>query len=261
MKKKLVSIVLVLCLLCTMPLLASCEKASDLIEKAMANTEALDDYSATLNMQMKVTVGGQTKYVNTEAKMLVENAKGDNVKMSTEMEMKMLSESVKMKMYMVDNWLYMDMDDAKLKVRADSEMGESYDYSDNMDGMLQDIPAEVLKDVKIEEKKGQKIMTFELDDSTFNDLYDDLLEEMYDSLDGLGVSGKMTLRFSNAVITVAVKDDYLSKYSMSFDMSATVGTQVTRAEVDMTLTFDDPGKDVTVKLPSDLKEYQLVSGL
>lgn len=267
MKKKLLTLLCAVCLLCSTMLFASCdgvepESADQLIGEAMAKTAELDSFAATLDMDMKMTFAGETQKIFTVADMKVKDAQSDNPVMSTDVSMSVLGEgmlenSMEMSMYLADGWLYMDMGElGKIKAKQGSYLVADYDYNDDLDDMMVDIPDEVLEELEIKTASdGSKTVTITLDDETFSELYKDMLSEMKNSFDSLGNVDHDTIRFSDAVISITVQDGYLWKYAMSFEISVAVGDGTAVTEVEVMVTYNDPGKDVKVTEPDDLDSY------
>ncbi len=258
MKKKILSVLLALCLLCTGFLMTSCDKAEDIFEEAYKNTEALDSFAAEIEMNISMKMNGQTYTIPMTIDMKIKDAKSDNPTMFADYSMSVMGESMEAEMYLEDGWLYMVSESLPydgVKMNA-ATAGDDYDFNDDMDDIVQDIPEEFFKDIKpVKNKDGSKTITIEFSDEDFSEIYGDIIDSVKESAD-LGDVDDVYIE--DAVVVITIKDDYISVYEMNFSMGMTIGSETVTADVEMTATYSDYG-DVSIKAPEGYQNFVDIS--
>lgn len=253
MKKRLFALVLALCL-CLCGLLSGCTEKSafEVINTAVKNTEALDSMAAEMKMDLHMAMEGITMDIPITMNMQASGLKGNELKMYTDMSTSMLGQDVKMALYQEGSWVYISANGMNYKMSAE-DAKEEYDFADDMDAMVQELPEELLKDVKLTTNKdGSQSVTLSVDGETFSKLYKDYINDVNSSAQ-LG-EGDVTI--SNAVITITVKDGYILTYAMDFDMSVKVETITSTVKAKTTITYKDPGKAVTITPMEGYQDFE-----
>ena len=255
--KKLVAIVLTVCVICT-AMFAGCgplakeETTFEILNKATANTQSLDSMSAEMKMEMKMDMEGMTMSIPLTAQVKAKNLKSDSPVMSSEISMSLLGQSIEMQMYQEGDWVYMSIDDMNYKTSA-SEAQSEYDYTDNMNDMLQVIPEDLLQDIEmIKNEDGSASVTVAIPDDLFVDIYADFIAGVNESA-GADID---EMKISDAVVTVTVANGYISVYEMEFAMEMTVADTATKTEVKASVTYEDPGKDVEITPPEGYQDFE-----
>lgn len=272
MKKKIIALLLVFCLaLC----FAGCKEEESSggkskkdkdgssgqsqtlsINDAVEKSQKLDAIDAVLNLEMEMTANGVDMTIPLEAQIKSKGLQSGNPVTSVAMKMTMMGQKASMEMYQEGDWVYMVSQGMKYKMSV-SEMGDEYDYSDDINNMLQPIPEEIIKESKTEKADdGSTTFTFTMSGEKFSELYDDFL-------DGVAEDSGMTggdIKISDVTIKITAADGYVTVYDMAFDMEMTV--QGVEAQVDMkaSITFKNPGKDVTITPPAGYKDFEELGG-
>ena len=252
--KRIISLVLALCVVCMCGVLVSCETEStfSVISTALDNTQALDYMDATMEMEINMESQGTTMSIPMTADIKANNLKSDNPVMSTEISMSMLGMTVDMKMYQEGEWAYYDALGMKYKIKVTEETNE-YDYSDDVNFMVKDIPEELLENVElVKSEDGSVTVTVAIPDEQFADIYDDYIDSL-NSTTGYE-DGDITI--TNAKVSITVKDEYVSVYDMSFNMNIDIEGVSSAAEVTAKVTYNNPGEKVTVTPPEGYKDYK-----
>ncbi len=254
MKKRLFSLVLALCLLCSLGMLSGCteKSAAKIINTAVKNSEALDAIAAEMKLDMHMAMEGITMDIPMTMDIKAIDLKKEKPTMYTKMTTSLVGQAVEMEMYQEGDWMYISTDGINYKMNA-AEAAEEYDFSDDMDAMVQELPEELLKDVKLTKNEdGSQSVTVSIDGKKFSELYDDYIEDVNASAD-IEVG---TPTIDNAVVTITVKDDYVTVYAMAFDMTVTVEEISSTVEVKATVTYKEPGKAVTITPMEGYQDFE-----
>ena len=250
--RKITSLLLVVVLVFSTMLLTSCENAQSLITKATEKTQKLDSYKAELEMEVVTSAQGMTLEIPMTIDMKVKGAQTDSPVVSATIAMSMFGQTFDIDMYAEDEWIYMSSNGENVKMSADDADGE-YDYTDDIQSMIKDLPKDVLKDAEIvKNDDGSKTVALDLASDVFEDVYDDLIKSVNDSSD----TEASNVEISDAKVKITVADGYISVYDISFDMDITVSEIETSSSVKCTVTFKDPGKDVEIAPPEGYKNFK-----
>lgn len=254
MKKKIVSLLLTLCMLVTLGALASCgeKSAAEIVNAALEKTNALDSYAADMALDISMSVSGVTMDIPMNIEMKAAGIKSGAPVISAAMTMEMLGISVAMDIYSDGEWMYIDALGEKYKMSMADASGE-YDYTEYMDSMLVALPEDMLADKElIKNEDGSQSITIEIPSETFTELYGDLVTQMNSTSTGAALED---ISITDAVVTITVADEYVKSYDISFGMTMNVSGTETTAEAKAVLTIKDPGTDVTVTAPEGLEDY------
>lgn len=280
MKRRLVSLLLALTLLCSGVLFTACggenapggtnapetteapettqaPSVSEVLNAALEKTQNLDSVAAEMKMEMNMAMEGMTMSIPMTAKFKVKDASSENPVMSAVVTMSLFGESFDVEMYQEGQWAYIVMEDMKYKSNVE-DMESEYDYTDDADAMLQEIPEELLKDVEfVEAADGSQTATVTFTEEKFAEIYGDFIEDVNSDTE----AGLEDMKISNAVVTVTVADGYVTVYDVAFTMEVTVEEMSTTTEVKATLTLEDPGKEVTITPPEGYQDFEEMGDL
>ncbi|MBQ2757642.1 MAG: hypothetical protein IJF31_04075 [Clostridia bacterium] len=253
MMKKIVSLCLIVCLLLSMTLvLTSCQNAQKTVDKAIEKTAELDSYAVQMNMNISMTGAGVTTTIPMTMKMKIADAKSDAPKAEVDMSMEMFGETMDAKYYTSGEWAYFVDGENSYKIKV-ADAGVDSNYSEDM---MKKLPEELLKDVEVVKNDDKsKTVTVAIPDETFNELFDDLLDMMTDSM-GVTATG---LTISDAVVEITVKDGYVQAYGIDFSMAMTVEGVSFTATAECEMVFDNPGEAVTVTLPEGYESFREIT--
>ena len=268
MKRRLLSLLLVLTVLCSAALLAGCgngktpegekgQSAFNVINTALEKTKNLDSVNAQMKMEMNVSAGGISMSVPITMNMKAKGMKSASPVISLDISMSFFGQTVAFEIYQEGNWVYMVMGDMKYKAPAEST-GEDLDYTENFDEILKKIPESVLKDVElVKAADGSQTATIPFPAEMFGEIYEDIIESM-------GTEAGMDLedmQISDAVVKITVANGYITVYDLSFKVGMTVEGITTAMDAKATITYQNPGQEVTVTPPEGYQSFEVVSSL
>ncbi len=269
MKKRIIALLLAFTLLCTGVVLTACgdkeeaptqKSVAEVINGALRKTGDLDSMSAEMKMEMNMAMEGMTMSVPITAKIKVKDANSDNTVASIAMTMSMLGQNLDIEVYQEGQWAYMVMGDMKYKTAIEDMEGE-LDYADSANDMLKEIPEVLLKDVElVTAEDGSQTATIPFPAEKFAEIYDDLIEDV-NSETGVEM-GEM--KISDAVVTITVAEGYVTVCDIAFTMDMTVEGVNSTTKAKATLTYENPGQQVTITPPAgyqDFKEVNMDGGL
>ena len=256
MKKRIVSVLLAVCLLCICFTFAGCKKTtSEIISEALSKTRQLDCVSAELKMEMSMSAEGMSMDIPITADIQAKGLQGAAPVVATDLAISMFGMDVQMQLYQEGEWVYIVYGDMKYKMPA-ADATDDMDYTDNLGNMLQDIPEELLTDVQmVKEENGAMSATISFPEEQFAKIYDAFIGDMNTQI-GVDI-GEFAVRDAQVKITIA--DGYVSAYEMSFTMVMTVEGVETATDVKAGVTYKNVGEDVTVTPPEGYQDFQQIS--
>lgn len=255
--KKIVSLILILCLASMLFVGCSTKTPAEQIAEALDKTQALDSMDAEMTMTVTVAAQGFTMEIPMTMDIKGEALQSDAPKMKIDMSMTMLEQTAKMEMYMEGDWAYYVMDGYKYKVKI-SELESEEDYSESVGSLLQDLPDDLLKDIELEEKSdGSKSVTIEIAADKFADLFEEIMEDMNSSTG----TGTGAAEITDCSVTLTLKDGYITEYAMSYDMEMTVEGIAFTGSAEASISYKNPGTKVTVTPPEGYKDFEEMSGI
>ena len=252
--KKILSVILAITMLFATLSLTACGQApAEVIENAFEKTENLDSYHAVMETSISMGGGGFSVEIPMTIEYKVEGAKSQNPKLYAKSIVEVLGESVTVETYMAGGWMYVVQGDNKFKADISKiDDVDDYDYSAFMEGIMQELPEDLLKNVEFKVEDGAKTVTVNIPDATFKQVFDDFLEEMGE----LALQDEFDkLTTSNATVSMSVKDGYISDYSMEYTMTLGMDGINMDANVSASVSFKNPGEKVSVTVPSDADSY------
>ena len=267
MKKRIIALVLALAVLCSCVMLAGCDAKKEpnnesakksvavIVNETLKKNRELDSMSAVLKMEMNMAMEGMTLSIPLTANIKAKNLNSDNVISSVDMSMTMMGQELVMQTYQEGGWAYVVMDEMKYKAKAEDMEGEM-DYTNSAKDMLNAIPEELLKDAKIVDgEDGAQTVTISIDGEKFSELYG----EVVDGVNSNTGTETDEVNIKDAVITITMKDDFVYSFEMSFTMEMTVEGIKTTTQAKVSLTFEDPGKEVVITPPEGYQSFEELS--
>lgn len=256
MKKRIVSLVLAVCVLLMCVSLSAC-RTSDayaVVSAAIEKTQGLDSIAAEMNMEMNMAAEGITMSIPIKVDMKIKGMQSDDPIIGSTISMSMLGESIEMEMYQDSEWTYIVSDGTSYKTSISAEDSE-YDYSDDMNDMIQLIPEELLENVTLTTgSDGSQTVTVSVPDEKFAEIYDDFLA----GLDTAGIEGA-DINISEAVVTITVANGYVSVYDMSFKMDMEIEGVSAATDVKASVKYSDPGAEVTITPPEGYQDFEEIA--
>ena len=200
----------------------------------------------------------QTISMNYDAK--ISDSGEDNMKMAMEGALSASGVSIDMNIYYSDGYYYLNMMDQKMKQQMDVSNLQKQISSTTSQSQL---PVYNNKNIVVsQDDYGNTVLDYELNEDGLNEYIQMAADQISsasgstassDDLDGIRISSFSGTRTLD-------KDDNTLKDSAEFVMvsSSYEGETVT---VTMEVTYNNPGKSVTVTLPDDLNDYQESSSI
>lgn len=263
MKRRLVALLLALTALCTGVLFTACgvddapettaaPTVSEVINAALEKTQNLDSMSAEMKMEMNMEMEGMTMSIPMAAKFKAKDIKGDSPVVSAVVTMSMLGQDIDIEMYQEGQWAYVVMGDMKYKASVE-DMESEYDFTDDANDMLQKIPEELLTDAElIKAEDGSQSVTIAFPSEKFAEIYDDFIESV--NSDTEAEVGEM--KISDATVKLTIANGYVTVYDIGFTMEMTVEDMTTKTEAKATLTYENPGEEVTITPPEGYQDFE-----
>ncbi len=272
--KRLSVAILAIIMICSMFVLISCdqtgagsddsgagsnnsgtETAYTLVNAAMQKTTGLDSYGATMEMNIKTSAPGMTVEIPMTMEITASGLKGNDPLILTNTTMSMMGMEITSTVFEKGEWIYTSTLGENMKIKASDYLEQSgqSSTSDSVAGLMQMLPENILKEVKIKKTDaGLKYIEVALDEASIKEIFKDALSSSAAS-EGASLAD---LDISNANVSITVgKDGYVDTYSLTYKMDMTVEDISTSSEVEMTMKFNDPGKSVTVTPPEGYESY------
>lgn len=255
--KRTVSLILILCLAAA--LFAGCETVTAAVEIAQAldKTRALDSIDAEIVTTLTMSAEGKSETMSSTVNMQADGLKSDSPKLSVKSEAAGQGYTSTTHIYLEDQWAYYAMDGFKYKMKLE-DAGDETDYTETVTELMQDIPAELLENVKLEKQSdGSRTVTITMTDEQISEIYENTLE---------GITGTLgndldDLIISNGKVTVAVKGGYVTKYALQYHVSVEALGVKAEADAEVSVTLKNPGSKVTVTPPEGYQDFPDLSGL
>ena len=254
--KKLTTILVALLLVATCAFsLASCQTLDtvEVINGAIEKTANLTEYEAKMDMSVEMTMSNVTMSVPVIVDLKVKNATTENPTMWMKMSTEIMEEKMEVELYVEGDYAYIVTDGEGYKMNA-SDIEAEYDYEDDLKEMIKKLPADLIKDIELNKSEdGSYKVTLNLTEETFKELYNEMIEEM-NELALSEVDGEAAI--GNGSVSVTVKDEYVTNYDLSYDMSMEVYGMVADATVTASIEFVNPGKTVTITPPEGYESFE-----
>ena len=234
---------------------ASCGalKTEKVINDAIENTSKLTEFEAKMDMVIDMSMTGMTMNVPMNISMKVKDADKENPIVWANMSTSVLGEAVEMESYMDKDYVYLVSDGEGCKMSID-ETDDEYDYTDDVNDILQKLPVDLIKDTELIKENGTFKITVNIPDGTFKEIFDDLIDSMSEASLGEFIGD---FDISDCVVTVTVKDDYVTNYDISYKMSMTANGVKIDSSVTAKVEYVNPGQSVTITPPDGYENFEL----
>lgn len=211
-----------------------------------ANDIMMNAKSFAASTKMDYTMSNGVETIDMLMNMDMKTQLSDEIKMSMEMDMQMMDESMEIDYYLKDNKLYLN--DGENKVYIDlGDMG--FDYSELL-SKAQPMQLPLYKNVTMSEKGDQVIFTMQSEKLTMNDL---LAQMPMDDFDAMFEGFDFTLN-EGEIKVVYLKDGTPVSVEMTISGKFSADGETITMDIAMTQEYDDFNQ-ARVKYPS-LSGYQ-----
>lgn len=197
------------------------------------------DFSMDINMDMKM--GEEAMDMAMKMDMKADGYKTDDIKCLITTTTSAQGESMDMTMFYTDGYYYMDVMGQKVKYAMDAD--EMSAQAADSTGMGVDVAW--MSDISLEEKGGDKHITFTGDPSKMNSFVEEILANSGSGMEGM----EMTLKSVSGECLVG-SDGYLKSETLSMEIELSAQGQTASMVMDMEVVYNNPGQPVTVELPS-----------
>ena len=245
--KKILSIMLVLCMLLSAFALTSCEFGKDdgddddddksdlltaeLVGNAIKATTEMKNLEAKIDVDITVSVTGMSMNVPIDALIRV-----DDDEASLDMEASIFGEKAEMKIYTDGEWVYMLEDGVGSKTPVtDDALGLDIPFGSIEDvmGTIDDIPEDALDKFDVKKNKdGDTELSVTMTKEDFPEVYEGIIQgltETGNSVDEDDIS-------NIDIVIVVAKGGYIKGVEMEFSVDMSIEGQM--ATVGMKLAFD-----------------------
>lgn len=240
------------------------DEAYNLLMAALENTDSLDsvEYSSSESVTTKAVGEEETSYTKYRAKFSGLN--GSNLKGSGTITSASKGKTGEMFIYRTADAEYVSVGDQKVKFPIYGEedaylpLPSVVEITDGIEKMVDE--AEVRRN-----SDGSIDLVVDISEEMFYEHFGHVIEAIVESYNNADM-GNITLDEiwpENAALTIHITSDgYFASYSLGYTIKTTLsyGSSVTvTAEFDFESSFEviNPGKTVTVDVPSDLDKYVL----
>lgn len=254
--KKLLSVVLALCLVCSTVFMFACgakeKTAKELVESACQKFENVDAFDASLDYDIKMNMQGMTMTMPITAEIKTVGANTDNPVSDVKMTMEFMGQKMDLRIYMEDGWAYYDMLGTQYK---SSLTAAEQEYANMVNGLVAQADYDYLEAAElIENSDGTVSVAIELDETLANEI-------------GKAAAGLMSsagndgdIKINNVKYEYVIdKNESLVKLNVVFDMDMTLEGMAVKADMTAHLVFKAFGKDVTITAPEGYLNYQEMS--
>lgn len=253
MKKRIISLALVLCLLCLM--FTACEQSStfDVVDAALKKTQGLDSMAAEMKIDMEMAMEGMTMAIPMTIDIKAKGLQNEKPTSSVRATTSMLGQEMVVEAYQEGDWAYFVMDDMKYKT-AVADLEEGSDYSGMAKDMLQTLPEDLMEGIQTQKADdGSLTVEVPIPEDSFAQLYGDILDELNASA-GLeeGVEAKIT----DAVVKITVANDYVTAYEMKYTVTVTTEGVTATTKAKAVMTINNIGEEVTVTPPEGYQDFE-----
>lgn len=248
--KKVLAAVMALAMVC----LSGCGQkvtAESVIKKATEKQQAQKSMDSDMKMKMSMSADGESLDYDMDMHILASGIGEDNMKMSMETTASVLGQEINMDMYYTDGWYYMDILDQKTKMEMDiSEIEEQM----KQNSLFTEISMDAYKSLELKEENGGYVVTYVADGTKLTEMVDSLMGSMLSGTLGDMDGMDMTLGDVSGTITTD-KDCNVTAQTMKMTMTMSIEGTEMESTIDMDMTVNNPGQEVTVELPDDLDTY------
>lgn len=270
--KKILSVLLAVCMMFAVATTSGCTiSAAKTIDEAIKKTEALDAIDVTYFVETSVNMGFSVT-IPVTVNMKAENIKSSTPTMLASASTSMMGIELKSDVYMEDGMFYVSASGMNYKLKAE-ESDEDYDYVGSVNGIIKDIPEDLLESVElVKNDDGSNTATISMDDARFKELFKDFVcesaqdtiidddEENTDADDDTennfmdNILEKITV--TDATVKVTVKNGYVLVYELSYSMKVSTIIGESTSSVKASVTYNNPGQPVEITPPDGYKDFK-----
>ena len=211
---------------------------------AVKKNAELKSMDMATKMNMKITMGEQSMDMDMEMNVKMDQINTDKMKYYAETKTTSQGESMDMTIFYTDGYYYMDAMGQKIKYQMDlAQMMEQVEQS----SMGEEIDVAWMKDLTLKEDGDNQVLTFTADPEKM----DSYVQEYMSSLGTTAGMEDMEMTIKSVTGEYVInKDGYYTAMKMTMDIDVSAQGQTMNMVMDMDATVNNPGKEVTVTIPS-----------
>ena len=248
--RRMGGILLALVLMLSLAACSSNPTPQEIYDQAIENLNAATGMDADMDMTMTMSDESTSMEIGLSAAVKAKDVDSESMKMDVLMNMDIMGTSMEVQTYYADGYYMMDL------------MGQKVKYAMSMEDALgqvsltQELSDEVLENLTMEESGGVRTLSYSVDVAKLGDA--STAEEYMSILESMGLAdmmGDSDMTYDSMSGTMTVNEDgYMTSNNMS--MAGTVDVEGTPVdfELQMGITYNNPGQDVTIEVP-DASEY------
>jgi hypothetical protein len=261
MKKtmKLLALATAILLLCAA--LTACGKPTtyEVVSEAVDQTLALDGMSATMeiNMDMEMASLGTSVEIPMTTTIKASGLQSDAPVILTTVSMSLMGMNMDTTTYIEGDYMYMSVMGGNYKVKVEDT--SEYDGMSDVDNLIKALPEALLSEiVATENADGTKTVKVSVPDEMLSNIYSELISQVQASAaEGATIT---TCTIADAEVEITIDENgYISVYDMSFlmdfNMSIEGMSMDVSTDVDVKVTYENPGEPVTVTPPAGYQDF------
>lgn len=211
---------------------------------AVKKNAELKSMDMSSKMNMKITMGEQTLDMDMDMNILMEQVNTDKMKYYAETKTASDGESMDMTIFYTDGYYYMDVMGQKIKAPMDLEKMMEQVEENSVGG---EIDVEWMKEIGLKEDGDNQIITFTADPAKM----DSFMKEYMSTLGAADGMEDMEMTIKDVTGEYVInKEGYYTAVKMTMDVDVSAQGETMNMVMDMDATINNPGKEVTVTLPS-----------
>ncbi|MGX8267448.1 DUF6612 family protein [Anaerostipes caccae] len=239
--------------------LGGCKKKTpeEVLEAATKKMSKVTSADMSGNIKMKMSSTSSTSSsleMNMGLKMKATDMTSKDMKMDMDLTMGIAGQDMVIKAYYTDGYYYMNYSGQKQKQKMDFTAMQK--QMENSTGQF-DMSADNYKDLKMEKKDDNYIISFKFKEKALNDY----INKMMGQMNSTGAAGSNTnyadqVKFDSMSGTMTVnKDSEITAQKINMVLSSKEDTKL-KIKMIVDLKYKSIGKDVKVTLPDDLDTYK-----
>lgn len=213
----------------------------NILNDAANKTQRLSSMESRTSLDLDMSLGTEQINMSTVINIKAQDIGKSSMKYIMSTYVDMMGQKSNTNAFYTNGYYYADSDGQKSKTEVDqSQIMELLATNTNSDWMDN---SDLFKDMKVsEDKKGNKVFTFTCDQEHAGSV----VSEFYDEL---GLDDGVAVNLLNGTVYVN-PDGYMTRQSLDMDMNVEVDDQTINVSMKMDIIYTDPGKAVTINLPS-----------
>ena len=251
--------------------LGGCKKKTpeEVLEAATKKMSKVTSADMSGNIKMKMSSTSSTSSsleMNMGLKMKATDMTSKDMKMDMDLTMGIAGQDMVIKAYYTDGYYYMNYSGQKQKQKMDFTAMQK--QMENSTGQF-DMSADSYKDLKMEKKDDNYIISFKFKEKALNDY----INKMMGQMNSTGAAGSNTnyadqVKFDSMSGTMTVNKDSVFRFrkihseitaqKINMVLSSKEDTKL-KIKMIVDLKYNSIGKDVKVTLPDDLDTYKEAS--